>query len=139
LNDIIVISEDKCACGSSFKIIDQIMGRADDLLWAPRKDTNELQFIFPDYIHRAIINSSELIDEYQVIQRSFSKIEVKILTKTNDIKKEQLKSIVDLNIKNVFRSYNCDIPSIEVRFEPPIKNPYSNKLIRIFRDFKVES
>lgn len=136
LNDIIVISSEKCQCGSSFRVIDQIMGRADDLFWGERKDTNELQYIFPDYIRRAIISSSEDIEEYQAIQKDFTKVLVRLQLKEK-IQDTFSDQIIVENIKRVFSRYLCKEPTIEIRFEPPIKNINSSKLIRIQRDFKV--
>ncbi|MBN1683704.1 hypothetical protein JW865_09155 [Candidatus Bathyarchaeota archaeon] len=136
LNDIITISPEKCQCGSSFRVIDQIMGRADDLLWGERKDTNELQYIFPDYVRRAIISSSEDIEEYQAIQKNFTDVLVRLLIK-KEADKEIITEKIQEKIKNVFSRYSCIEPHIEIRFEPPVKNPNSNKLIRIQRDFKI--
>ena len=135
LNDIITISPNKCKCGSSFRVIEQIMGRSDDLFWAPRKDTGELQFIYPDYIRRAIIMSSDEIDEYQAIQKSFNKVLLRIQIKTKKIDKEELSENLRKNIRDVFSSYKCQMPKIEIKFEPPRRNPKSGKLIRIHREF----
>lgn len=135
LNDIITISPNKCKCGSSFRVIEQIMGRSDDLFWAHRKDTEELQFIYPDYIRRAIILSSDEIDEYQAIQKSFNKVLLRIQIKTKRFDKKELAENLRKNIQNVFSSYNCQAPTIELKFEPPIRNPKSGKLIRIHREF----
>ena len=135
LNDIITISPNKCKCGSSFRVIEQIMGRSDDLFWAHRKDTEELQFIYPDYIRRAIILSSDEIDEYQAIQKSFNKVLLRIQIKTKRFDKKELAENLRKNIQNVFSSYNCQTPTIELKFEPPIRNPKSGKLIRIHREF----
>jgi len=135
LNDIITISPNKCKCGSSFRVIEQIMGRVDDLFWAYRKDTEELQFIYPDYIRRAIIMSSGEIDEYQAIQKSFNKVLLRIQIKIKKIDAEALTVNLRKNVQNVFSSYNCQEPIIEIRFEPPIRNPKSGKLIRIHREF----
>ncbi|NHJ31738.1 MAG: hypothetical protein FK732_02640, partial [Asgard group archaeon] len=123
LNDIITISPNRCTCGSSFRVIEQIMGRADDLFWVHSKDTEELQFIYPDYIRRAIIMSSNEIDEYQAIQKSFNKVLLRIQTGLSKTDEKELTGILRKNVQNVFTSYNCQIPTIEVRFEPPIRNP----------------
>ncbi len=137
LNDIITISPEKCKCGSSFRVIEQIMGRADDLFWAHRDGTEELQYIFPDYIRRAIISSSEEIDEYQAIQKDYNNVLVRILLKTKDCDEEKVFKNIHLKIEEVFSSYNCQIPSVEVRFESPQRNPNSDKLIRIHRAFDL--
>jgi putative adenylate-forming enzyme len=135
LNDIITIKPNKCKCGSSFRVIDQIQGRSDDLFWAPRTDSEELQFIYPDYIRRAIIMSSNKIDEYQAIQKSFNKLLLRIQTRTKEFDKESLLENLQKNIQNVFTAYGCQVPSIDIRFEPPIRNAKSGKLIRIHREF----
>ncbi|NPE08417.1 MAG: hypothetical protein GNW80_09075 [Asgard group archaeon] len=136
LNDIITISPNNCKCGSSFRVIEQIMGRSDDLFWAYRKDTEELQFIYPDYIRRAIILSSDEIDEYQAIQKSFNKVLLRIQIKTKKINREELTDNLRKNVQNVFSSYNCQVPTIEIKFEQPKRNPKSGKLLRIHREFK---
>jgi hypothetical protein len=38
----------------------------------------------------------------------------------------------------VFTSYKCVEPDLKVIFEKPIRNPNSNKLIRIIRDFEID-
>lgn len=136
LNDIITISPKRCSCGSSFRVIEQIMGRADDLFWGERQELNELQYIFPDYIRRAIISSSDDIEEYQAIQKSVTKVLVRLLLK-DKYNESIITQKIQENIKTVFTKYKCKEPNIEIRFESPVKNPNSNKLIRIQRDFKV--
>ncbi len=137
LNDIITLSQDKCKCGSCFRVIRQIMGRSDDIFWAKRSDKNELQYIFPDYIRRAIITSSSDIGDYQAIQNDLEKIHVKIKPVGSNIDKEKITSIIQKKIEEVFISYSCLKPDVSVVFENPELNPYSAKLIRIQRNFKV--
>jgi putative adenylate-forming enzyme len=135
LNDIITISPDKCQCGSSFRVIENIQGRADDLFWAKSIKTDEWQYIFPDYISRAIITASEDIDEYQAIQNSPDDVLIRIQLK-NGINYDQFNSrAVMKNINDVFVSYKCKQPKISIVFEKPESNKNSNKLIRIHRNF----
>ncbi len=138
LNDLITISQEKCTCGSSFRVIGQIQGRTDDLLWSYRTDSGELQFIFPDYLRRAIISSSEDIMEYQVIQKSFTKVLVRLLLKSEDCNRESIVKDIKIKISDVFKSYSCEKPDILVSFEKAKLNPISQKLVRIQRDFKVD-
>ena len=137
LNDIITISPLKCKCGSSFRVIEQIMGRVDDLFWSKRKNSDELQYIFPDYIRRAIITSSDVIDEYQVIQKNYDKILVRLKLKSRISDKEQIIKSIQTNITKIFSEHDCLKPIINVKFESPVRNPNSNKLIRIKRNFKI--
>jgi len=136
LDDIIVLSDCNCKCGSSFRVIDKILGRTDDLYWTQRKDCEELQFIFPDYIRRAIITSSEEIEDYQAIQKSYRKIIVRVNLKAENSDKQKIVTTIQNNLKSVFFLYKCIEPEIDVVFEKPKRNPNSNKLIRIIRDFK---
>ena len=130
LNDIITISKEKCSCGSNFRMIKQIQGRADDMFWGLRTDTKEPQFIFQDYISRTIISTSEDIEEYQVTQDSHTDITLRIqLQKGSD--KEKIKEQLTRKLKKVFSKLHCAEPEIKVIFRPPLLNKGSNKLVRI--------
>lgn len=138
LNDIITVSPDRCRCGSFFRVIENIQGRADDLFWAKNIKTNNWQYIFPDYISRAIITASEDIDEYQAIQNSPDDILIRIQLK-NGVSAHKFDSqAVKKNVNDVFTGYKCRQPKISISFEKPKFNKNSNKLIRIHRNFTVE-
>ena len=137
LNDLITISSQKCECGSSFRVIEQIQGRNDDLLWSHRTDSGELQFIFPDYLRRAIISSSDEIVEYQVIQISFTELKVRLQIEEEDTEKETITQEVRKKLQDVFESYSCNIPKISISFEKARAHPISQKLVRIQRDFEI--
>jgi putative adenylate-forming enzyme len=119
LNDIITISPGMCKCGSCFRVIENIQGRADDLFWAKNIITNEWQYIFPDYISRAIISASEDINEYQAIQSTPDDVLVRIQLRNGaDQDKFDIKEVIE-NINIVFREYNCRLPKISIVFEKP--------------------
>jgi len=130
LNDIITISKKKCSCGSNFRVIKQIQGRADDMFWGEKIDSKETQFIFQDYISRAIISTSEDIEEYQATQDNYTEITLGIQLK-KDSNKERIKEQLIQRLKKVFSKYNCVEPEIKIIFCKPILNIESNKLIRI--------
>jgi putative adenylate-forming enzyme len=138
LNDIITISPDMCKCGSYFRVIENIEGRADDLFWAKNIKTNEWQYIFPDYISRAIISASDDIDEYQAIQSSPDDVLVRIQLRNGTNRDNFNIDAVAENINNVFSDYNCRLPKISIVFEKPELNSNSNKLIRIHRNFNTD-
>jgi putative adenylate-forming enzyme len=137
LNDVITISPHTCPCGSSFRVIEQIQGRADDLFWGVRADDGQMQFIFPDYIRRAIVLLSEQILEYQVTQLAPDLVRVRLLVNDPDAH-EQIAEAARQAIKQVFVNYACTKPRVEVEFGEPKPNPQSNKLIRVHRAFEVE-
>jgi phenylacetate-coenzyme A ligase PaaK-like adenylate-forming protein len=135
LNDLIRLAEEKCPCGSSFRVIDQIFGRADDLFWGVDKANGEWNYIFPDYIRRAIITTSESIIDYQAIQQSPTKIIVRLV-----LAEQYDSSVFDKIIKHiteVFNSHNCLQPEIRIKREKPVIHPESLKLIRVVRDFTI--
>jgi putative adenylate-forming enzyme len=135
LNDIITISPEKCRCGSSFRVIERIQGRADDIFWSRSSITGEWQYIFPDYISRAIISSSDDIDEFQVVQESPSLIRVILKLREVPDQKSGIQEAVKQNIKDLFSRYNCVLPDISVEPGNPEPNSNSQKLIRIYRNF----
>jgi putative adenylate-forming enzyme len=138
LNDIITISPDQCKCGSHFRVIESIQGRADDVLYAKNAETQEWQYLFPDYISRAIITATDEIDEYQVIQSSPDQLLLRIQLKEHVSPDLFDSDQVIKSIREVFGNYKCNLPVVTIIFEKPEINPNSDKLIRIQRIFKVE-
>jgi len=134
LNDILTLSNEECECGSKFKMIKEIQGRTNDLFWGIRNDKK--QFIYQDYIVRAIISVSDNIQNFQAIQDDFT--DVKIVLKVNSKENiESLKKKVAQNIKGVFAKYECTEPQVEVKIGEPQPNERSNKLIRVISNMNL--
>ena len=76
MNDLVVLGE-KCPCGSSFRVIDRILGRNDDVLLL-KDEKGEIVHVFPDLFARWIITTEDRIREFQVLQKSSEEIEIKI-------------------------------------------------------------
>lgn len=136
LNDILTIDPARCPCGSAFRVIRQIQGRSDDVFWGARVEGDEMQFIFPDYIRRAIIVLSDQIDEYQVIQRSPDAVLARLQVQ-DDADQQEIANATQEAIRQVFSKYGCHPPRVEVEFGAPVPNPRSLKLIRIHRAFEA--
>ena len=137
LNDVVTLSPRRCPCGSHFRMIEQIQGRADDVFWGHREEGESLQFVFPDYIRRAIITVSDQIEEYQVVQTSPEGVIVRLLVADANTQ-EPIAEDVQEAIQEVFRAYGCRAPQVEVSYEPPAPNVRSSKLVRIQRAFEIE-
>jgi putative adenylate-forming enzyme len=137
LNDVISLDPRPCPCGSSFRVIGRIQGRCDDVFWASRRDGRGLQYVFPDYISRAIISSSDGIEEYQAVQQSPVEVLVRILPNGKE-SDQRIADAVASNIARIFTDYECREPEVRVRFETPQTRGEAGKLIRIRRDFAVE-
>ncbi len=130
LNDIITISPDRCACGSAFRVISQIQGRGDDLLWA-RTRNRTWHPIFPDFIRRAIISASDRIESYQVIQESPDEMTIRLMPALD----QTVADAVTQRIRDVFEKLDCVPPAVTIEWQPPEPNKNSGKLIRIHRAF----
>lgn len=80
LNDILTEKKTPCPCGSPFIAIEKIEGRCDDIFYFQSKHHEQLQTIFPDFIRRIIMQSSNHIQEYRVIQHAVDLVEIQIIS-----------------------------------------------------------
>jgi putative adenylate-forming enzyme len=134
LNDIVTISKKRCECGSNFRVIESIQGRADDMLWGKRG--NKTHFIFPDYVVRAIISCSGRIDDFQVIQKSLDSLKI-FLWLSDGRRDDAIKGKVIKEVKDIYSKYGCSTPRISVEFSKPQPNPNSKKLTRVISEVKL--
>lgn len=75
MNDRIVLG-DKCPCGSSFRVIRNIIGRSDDVLYLRTADGG-VTHLFPDLFARWIITADDRIREFKVLQYSPDELEIR--------------------------------------------------------------
>jgi putative adenylate-forming enzyme len=138
LNDIITLSTGRCRCGSHFKVIEKIQGRADDLFWGLRKTDRSRHFIYQDYISRTIISVSDKIEEFQAIQKDYEHLVLRIELNrdTEQAEKMKIKEELVRSIRKVFTDYNCLEPEVEVLFAEPLKNINSGKLSRVICEIR---
>jgi putative adenylate-forming enzyme len=135
LNDIITLKNEPCKCGSVFTAIEQIDGRSDDLLYFREHISKNLKPFFPDFIRRAIITSSEYIEEYAVEQSSPETLYVmlKLKAEKNDVLPYEIN--IKNKIESLLKNLNFEIPKILFKtYSPPEKG---TKLRRIKRLYKV--
>jgi len=96
MNDLIALGE-PCSCGSSFRVIDHIIGRHDDVLLLKDKKGLE-RSVFPDLVSRWIMTTSDAIREYRVFHKQHTndlKIEVESLNQAIDLKDKLIKRLHD--------------------------------------------
>ncbi len=113
MNDLIVL-DDPCPCGSSFRTIEKILGRNDDILYFKKKD-GSIQHIFPDLFSRWIITSSENIREYKVIQHSDHSLEI-LLDPITQREQNELIREVTARMKQELRLYDIEL-NAQIRCE----------------------
>ena len=75
LNDILTLKKEPCACGSVFRALEQIEGRADDCLEFYSLDGGTTE-IYPDFIRRCILFADEGVSEYRVTQGEAGRVSV---------------------------------------------------------------
>ncbi len=105
LNDILTEGKTPCPCGSKHLVIEKIEGRCDDIFHLESAVDNSMVSVFPDFISRTIIFSSDKIEEYKVIQTSKDEVQVYI---NNDSEFDTVKK----SLAQLFEKMNCKVPNI---------------------------
>jgi putative adenylate-forming enzyme len=131
LNDMIELDPERCPCGSVFRVVRRIHGRADDLLWG-RDTAGAARPIFPDYFCRFIIRATEAIEEYQVTQVDPGRLRVRLLLKEG-ADAPTAAAAVRGNLARLYAEHRCVVPEIAVEFGAPQLHPESRKLRRVIR------
>jgi putative adenylate-forming enzyme len=131
LNDILTMSPKRCRCGSSFRVIERVQGRADDMFIALDRNGGT-QYIFPDLIGRAIIAASPGISEFQAIQVAMERVEVRVRTSKAD---PEINGQIRNNINAVYSHFNSDPPRIDIL---PWSSEDTSKFRRVFRQLRDE-
>ncbi len=137
MNDLITISPKKCPCGSNFRVIEKIHGRADDIILGYNPTSDEKELILPDFLRRSVVTASNQIREYNVIQHETDKIEVILELDENTTKEEQKKIEKEIakNIHEIFMRHGCVKPDLNFIYKTEIKLDPDKKLRRVRRTF----
>ena len=122
MNDILTESLESCPCGQKHLVIQKIEGRCDDIFYLKSKNNSSVVSIFPDFISRAIIFTSDSIQEYKVTQVSTDEIQVYIdnFSEFNNVKNSLIK---------LFERKDCEIPNIVQKESIQIDNAKKFKRI----------
>lgn len=114
LNDIIHEGQ-PCTCGSKSTVIDRIEGRSDDVFQFEVKGENIL--IYPDFIRRAVIATSDDIRNYRIRMTSKSQIEVSLELAEGKPSKEVFES-VRKKLTELFDQYGVhDLKIMETTYQ----------------------
>lgn len=92
LDDILILDETPCPCGSVFTRIKKIEGRCDDIL-KMKTVAGEDYLLFPDFVRNTIISSSAKMEEYLIRKQ---KNELNIYLKPLSAKDEIEVALLDL-------------------------------------------
>lgn len=130
LNDII-IEKEKCACGSPFMAIESIEGRSDDVLKFKNEKGNTIN-IFPDFIRRSIITTSDDIISYRLVQKSKNLMECYLeINNHSEINKIEYK--VRESLFNMLRGFG--IEGIDLVFVQGVELMQGSKLRRVKNEY----
>lgn len=131
LNDILTERTEPCPCGSVMTALESIEGRCDDLFHLKSKQTGELVPVFPDFIRRAVIGSSNHIEAYRVQQLAPDEINVFVKT-TVDVIQD-----LEKTFSTLWQRLDCDPPRITVEVMDQ-ELPQAKKLKRVERCFSLD-
>lgn len=130
LNDILTELDEPCPCGSKYMAIKKIEGRCDDIFYLPNLEKNSLVPIFPDFLSRIIIFTSDEINDYKIIQKSIDKILIYI-----DIDNNIVKDCIKKKMYSLFNQQKCIKPDIE--FIASYKHENGKKFKRVESYLKI--
>ncbi|MBW5469531.1 AMP-binding protein [Brevibacillus formosus] len=133
LNDILTEKRSPCPCGSVFMALESIEGRADDLFVFRHEHEARWISVFPDFIRRAVITSSDAIEEYTVRQLSYEQVEVALLMKNGEGPSMREQERVRQSLERVIADQQGQLPAIV--FAPYKLNLGTKKLRRVERMF----
>jgi putative adenylate-forming enzyme len=136
LNDILETDNQPCKCGSVFRVVERIHGRADDVFHLYAADgSGEIRYLFPDYVVRSINQASNAIQEFQAIQHSPEKIEIR-LSLGSSARLEEVAPRILNTLRFWSEKTGGRLGEVIFNTDPPERNAISHKLIRVTRRFQ---
>ena len=135
MNDLVQLGE-KCPCGSNFRVIRQIIGRSDDILYftgdGEGEGEGEIIHLFPDVFARWVITQNPNIREFRVVNNKINQVTVTI-----DLFREEPEAEPDLKARLLgeLSGYKVPSPDIEVVCAPISLPTDKNKYKRFLREF----
>lgn len=133
LNDVLEIGGASCPCGSSFRVVGRIHGRADDVFYLRGKD-GQTRYLFPDYVVRSINQASDDVVEFQAIQHATDRMEIRLELKPG-AERAAIEQRVRANLAHWAAKIDAYLGEIVFSEAQPERNPTSYKLIRVTRKF----
>jgi putative adenylate-forming enzyme len=127
LDDVLILKNEPCPCGSSMTRIEAIEGRCDDILLLKNID-NEMVDVFPDYLRNTIISSCEKIENYRVIQVEENALKIELSPLTEDIV-----NALDNSLKKLWVRLSIVLPRCDYVEYLPVE--ITQKQRRIVREY----
>ncbi|WP_238321749.1 CoF synthetase [Halocynthiibacter namhaensis] len=119
MNDLLRLSPDACSCGSPLRVIDEVVGRMDDVFVFDGK------LITPDILRNAVLDAARGIDDFRV--RREAEKSVTLVLKPEQANADALAALASL--AKLFETRGLDI-SVNLQ-HAPLQLDTSQKLRRI--------
>jgi putative adenylate-forming enzyme len=129
LGDLIELAPGPCTCGSAFRRIRRVHGRADSVLWLPGRDGGQVT-LMPDYVRRSINQASADVLEYQAIQWAPDELEVR-LRLAPGAARPTIETAIRTNLAHWAARAGGDVPALRFTTTQPARDPTSHKLVRV--------
>lgn len=110
LNDILTERATPCECGSVLSAVAFIEGRADDLFYLPAKSGTSPVVVYPDFIRRTLLFSSDRIEDYRVVQTGFDRVEIYFSASSEDT--EAVCSAIKSEFSELGKKLGFEIPTL---------------------------
>jgi len=127
MNDLLRLSDTPCPCGSALQVIDEIVGRRDDIFDLPGTDGRTS--VTPDIIRNAIIRTSPRIEDFRVTQSGEAAIYLTLPEACADLTGDAAQA---LNTLFARLGANADITA----HAAPLVSPQTRKLRRVVREWQ---
>ncbi len=75
MNDLLVLSGERCACGSPLQAVARIEGRQDDV-FELRDAGGQWRMITPDVLRNAVVDADRAITDFRIVQTAADRISV---------------------------------------------------------------
>ena len=125
LNDVLVLAEKQCDCGSATTVIERVEGREDDTFIFHNQAGDPVP-VYPDMIGRCLLYVPK-ITNYRIVQTSYSEITVEVSPLTLEIEES-----ISQEFSALTKKMGVVLPRL--RFAE-FSADYSSKLRRVVRDF----
>lgn len=110
-----------CPCGSAFRCLDAIEGRADDVCYFPRTNIPQLRAFFPDTIRRMILLANAPIRDYRAEQDRPGHL--RVFLDVNEATFDGARRAVEESATQVMTQYECRFDSLETLPGVPPSQP----------------
>jgi putative adenylate-forming enzyme len=131
LDDVLIECDEPCPCGSVLTALARIEGRADDILFLPRRQGGALEPLMPDFVRDRLALAGAAVSDYRVIQHGPGDVE--LLVAGADAERARATARTALYAA-------CDAADVRrpaVRFGGPIALDPGRKLRRVERRFAL--